>query len=173
VPRLPQRASGLHKAAAALTEAGSGLTQAEAGLRAMAAIQQVADGLSGSTGGYRQLSGALTLVENSLTQALAQLDAMQPASKADPQYPPIYRSVAGAQAIVGLSQIAGASTRIADGINTATQGLQQISTEIGKAAQGLQTAGEQGSAVDLKPLVTRGDMGLRLVAGGAGPNCRS
>jgi putative drug exporter of the RND superfamily len=234
--QLESGAIGLQRAAAALTEAGSGLSQAEAGLRTMAAgqlqgaegaasiraglsqartaIQRVADGLAGSKGSFKQMGGALTVVENSLTQALAQLEAMQPASKADPQYAAIYQSVATAQAIItgqsgnpglaagvaqaavsleqaaaGLQQIAtqlaaaesglsrvtsgvgdsaGASSRLADGIKTATQGLQQIGTEIDRAAQGLHTSGEKSGSMDLKPLMTKGDIGLRLVAAGGG-----
>ncbi|MGE5672558.1 MAG: MMPL family transporter, partial [Mycobacterium leprae] len=80
-----------------------------------------------------------------------------------------------AAAETGLSQIAGggnesaaASARLADGIKSASQGVQQIGTEINKAAQGMQTAGQQGSAVDLKPLMNRGDMGLRLVTEAGG-----
>ncbi len=76
---------------------------------------------------------------------------------------------------VGLDQLAsggttsaGASIKIADGIKSATQGLTQISTEITKAADGMKSAGEQGKAVDLKPLMDRGDMGLRLVTAAGG-----
>ncbi|HWI51343.1 MAG TPA: MMPL family transporter [Symbiobacteriaceae bacterium] len=234
--QLETGATGLQKAAAGLTEAGSGLTKAEAGLRAMAAgqvqgaqgvasiraglsqaraaIAQVADGLGSNTESFKQVGTALATVENSLAQAMLQLEAMQPASKADPQYPAVYRSVATAQTIIkgqgpmpglaaginkaavsldqaaaglkqiaaqlaaaenGLSQAAGgvsdsaeASRQLADGVKAATQGVQLITAEISKAADGLRSAGEQGSAIDLKPIMARGDMGLRLVTAGGG-----
>jgi RND superfamily putative drug exporter len=226
----------LQKAADALTQTGTGLAEAEKGLRALAAgqkqsasgaaslkaglsqaraaIAQVADGLSASTSRYQQLIGALTLVDRQLSQALTQLDAMQPASKADPQYAGVYRSVATAQAIIGgqgttpglaagvsqasdsleqaaaglkqiaaqlaaaengLSQIAGggtesagASAKLADGLKSAIDGIQQIGAGVTKAADGLKSAGDQSAAVDLKPILTRGDMGLRLVTAGGG-----
>lgn len=234
--QLSDGASGLHQAANGLAQVSAGLTKAEAGLRAIAAgqdqgargagsiraglsqaraaIAQVADGLGGNSASFRQLSGALTLVENSLDQALAQLNAMQPASKADPQYPAVYQSVMTAQAIVkgqgttpglaagvsqaamsleeaaaglkqiaaqlaaaesGLDQIAGgmgetksAGTQLAVGVTSATDGLQQISTEISKAADALKAAGEQGGAIDLRPIVARGDMGLRMATAAGG-----
>lgn len=238
---LPQQlgsgGDGLRQAADALGQAGTGLVQAESGLRqiaagqgqggqgtaaiasglsqARAAIAQVADGLAGNSGSFRQLSQALNAAETSLAQALQNLESMQMASKADPQYPAVYQAVATAHGILagqggrpglgagleqavgsldqaaaglrqiaaelaaaeaGLGEVAGgvneaaaASARIADGIGTATTGLQQISTEIGKAAVSLQSAASEGTAIDLKPLLTRGDMGLRLVVAGAGP----
>lgn len=68
----------------------------------------------------------------------------------------------------GGGDSATASARLADDLKAATQGLQQISTEIDNAAQGLRTAGEQSSKIDLEAILDRGDMGLRLVAAGGG-----
>ncbi|MDF2629625.1 MAG: putative drug exporters of the superfamily [Symbiobacteriaceae bacterium] len=234
--QLGAGADGLHQAAGALTQTGAGLTQMEQGLRAMAAgqsqgaqgadamkaglsqaraaIQQVADGLLAGTGGFAQMSDALAVAESSLAQALGDLQAMQPASKADPRYPAIVQSVATARSIVagqngapgvaagvrqstasitqaaaglqqiaaqlaavesGLAQMSGggveaasASVRLADGLKAAAQGVNLISTEIGKASDGMRTAGEQSSSIDLKPILDRGDMGLRLVTAGGG-----
>jgi RND superfamily putative drug exporter len=230
--QLGKGADGLHQAAGALTQTSAGLSQMETGLRAAAggqqqgaqgaaavgaglsqaraAILQVADGINGSTGNFAQLGGALGAVESSLAQAMRDLDAMSPASKADPRYASIYQSVATAHAVVAapglgtgvqqaatslqqaaaglqeiaaqlakaegaLTQIAGGvgqsgdgTARVAESINAANAGLQQISAEIEKAAQSMRTAGDQGRTIDLKPLLTRGDLGLRLVAENGG-----
>ncbi|HLN61859.1 MAG TPA: MMPL family transporter [Symbiobacteriaceae bacterium] len=174
--QLAEGADGLHKAAAALGETGTGLSKAEAGLRAMAAgqrqgaqgaasmraglsqaraaISQVAEGLSSSSGNFKQMSGALAAVEQQLSGALQQLEAMQPSSKADPQYPAIYRSVATAHAMVkgqaGTSGLADGVNQTAASLEQAAAGLQQIATQLGAAESGLSQlsggVGESASA---------------------------
>lgn len=156
--------------AAALT---AGLSQARA------AIEQIAAGIVSSTDGFKQLDVALTTV----AKVAGQNDSPGPAAGVKQSAASLEQSAAGLEQIAsqlaaaenGLAQISGgggdaatASARLADSLKAATQGLQQISTEIDKAAQGLRTAGEQSSKIDLEAILDRGDMGLRLVAAGGG-----
>ncbi len=212
--RLPDLAAGQEQAGQSLTQLHGGIAQARDG------VQQVADQLAHAASGFGDLGHALGLLDTSLTNAIADLDAMQPASKADPRYPSVYQSVATARAIVagqpgaagqpgtpglaaqlqggagsvqeavaGLRQVAsslgqaedglariaagvgltaGATRQVAGALGQAEQGLAQVTPGIGQAAQSMKLAGSQSEPLDLKPLLTRGDLGLRLVAAGGG-----
>lgn len=206
--KMPALGNGMAAGAGGIEEIRAGLGQTEQGLTAMAG--QLEQGSSR----VADMSDALDSVNGILTQAIADLDGMQPLSKADPRYPAVYQGVATARAMVagvqgqpglaaGLRQTAdslrtaGAGLRqIASGVASARQGLARVSgglsqgptgiqeasrgvdqmgsgidqmiAELEKAQADLRKANEEAGSLNLQPVVSRGDFGLRLVAASGG-----
>lgn len=165
--QLGEGADGLAKAADGLTEVRTGLIAMQDGLKqlgagsgesakgaaalqaglaqARAGLRQIAGGMQASTEGYRQLSQVFGLLEQQVNQAAAALEAMAPATKADPQYATAYRSVLTAQAVLSgaaggqagtatpTPPLAQQTAQGAAGLEQLTAGLNQIIDQLGSA----------------------------------------
>ncbi|HLO02702.1 MAG TPA: MMPL family transporter [Symbiobacteriaceae bacterium] len=74
-----------------------------------------------------------------------------------------------------LGQIAAGSTtssqaqlQIATSLGEAASGLERISTGVAQASKEMKSAGAQAAGTDLTPVLSRGDLGLRLVGAAGG-----
>ncbi|HEY3364272.1 MAG TPA: MMPL family transporter [Symbiobacteriaceae bacterium] len=68
----------------------------------------------------------------------------------------------------GLTVSSGAVTDTAVSLTKVVDGLDRLIPGLNQAATGLQQAGQEAGQVDLRPVLTRGDFGLRLMMAGGG-----